>query len=151
MRRGAGATQQPVASRDAILIDTGLLVALFDRREPLHAAARAWLAAVREPLWSVPSVWAEAAHFLPVRLRVALAHAAARGVVKTSAPDAAGYGRVATLLDRYADLDPDWTDAELIWLAESTGIRRIATLDTADFSIYRIHGRSAFDIVWPPR
>lgn len=140
---------RPVA-RDAILVDTGFLVALFDRRERLHAAARDWLARVREPLWTVPSVWVEAAHFLPARLRVALARTAAGGSIEVAAPDAVGYARVAALLDRYGDFDPDWADAELIWLAEAAGIHRIATLDAADFGVYRIHGRRAFDIVWPP-
>jgi len=142
------AVRRPVA-RDAILVDTGFLVALFDRRERLHAAAREWLARLREPLWTVPSVWVEAAHFLPGRMRVALARAAAGGSIVITAPDVAGYTRVAALLERYIDQDPDWADAELIWLAETAGIHRIATLDTADFGVYRIHGRHAFDIVWP--
>jgi len=34
----------------------------------------------------------------------------------------------------------------LIWLAEATGITRIATLDVADFSVYRIHGRKRFEL-----
>lgn len=45
---------------------------------------------------------------------------------------------------------PDWADLALVWLAESAGMHRIATLDAADFSVYRINGRRAFDIVWPP-
>lgn len=150
-RRDTGTPASLPAARDAVLLDTGFLVALFDRREPLHAAAREWLARAREPLWTVPSVWVEAAYFLPARLRVALALTAAGGSIRIAAPDAAGYARVSALLDRYVDQDPDWADAELIWLAEASAIHRIATLDVADFGVYRIHGRRAFDIVWPPR
>ena len=138
-----------LSARRAILLDTGFLVALFDSRERLHAAARQWLALVRDPLWSVPSVWAEAANFLPARMRVALARMAAGGVVQVVAPAAEGYARVAALLERYATLDPDWVDAEPVWLAETAGIHRIAALDEADFHVYRIRGRRAFDIVWP--
>ena len=69
-RRDSGGTLSRAAARDAILVDTGFLVALFDTRAPLHAAARDWLVRVREPLWTVPSVWVEAAYFLPGRLRV---------------------------------------------------------------------------------
>jgi hypothetical protein len=36
---------------------------------------------------------------------------------------------------------------ELVWLAEKLDIRRIATLDVADFSVYRIHGRVRFELV----
>ena len=147
--RSASGDTRPLPPRDAVLIDTGFLVALFDRRERLHASATAWLSGERRSLWTVPSVVVEAAHFLPGRPRVALARAASAGVVHVAAPDAAAYGRVAVLLERYADLDPDWADAELVWLAETAGIASVATLDSADFSVYRLHGRRAFDIVWP--
>jgi hypothetical protein len=53
---------------------------------------------------------------------------------------------MAVLFRKYADIDPDWADLALIWLAESTGISRIATLDVADFSVYRIHGRKRFEL-----
>ena len=148
-RSAAAVTAQAPAPRDAVLLDTGFLVALFDRREPLHASAGSWLAANRQPLWSAPSVFNEAAHFLPGRLLAALARLGAQSVVRVCAPDAAGYARIAELLERYTDMDPDWADIELVWLAETAGIRRIATLDVADFGVYRIHGRRAFEIVWP--
>ena len=146
---GASADTRPLLPRDAVLIDTGFLVALFDRRERLHESARAWLIGERRALWTVPAVVVEAAHFLPGRERVALARAAASGLVHVVAPDAADYGRVVLLLERYADLDPDWADIELVWLAEAAGIHRIATVDSADFGVYRLHGRRMFDIVWP--
>jgi predicted nucleic acid-binding protein len=133
-----------------VLLDTGFLVSLIDDREPFHDAAVRWLSQQRRSLWSVPAVLAETAHFVPGWLRPQLARAAASGLVRISAPDAAGYARIASLLEKYADMLPDWADIELIWLAESGGVHRIATLDAADFGVYRIHGRRAFDIVWPP-
>ena len=39
-----------------------------------------------------------------------------------------------------------WADISLVWLAETTGITRIATLDVTDFSVYRIHGRKRFEL-----
>ena len=140
---------RPLPPRDAVLIDTGFLVALFDRRERLHASAARLARRRATGAGTVPAVVVEAAHFLPGRRRVALARAAAAGVLHVAVPVAAVYGRVALLLKRYAELDPDWADTELVWLAETTGIHRIATLDRADFGVYRLHGRRAFDIVWP--
>ncbi len=134
---------------DAVLLDTGFLVSLMDDSEPLHAAAVSWLSRQRRPLFSVSAVMVETAHFIPGWLRPQLARAASAGLVRVSAPDVAGYGRIAWLLEKYAGLNPDWADCELIWLAEAAGIHRIATLDAKDFGIYRIHGRKAFDIVWP--
>jgi hypothetical protein len=98
------------------------------------------------PLLTVAPVLSEAAFFLPARLRVALASLTARGIFQVHAPDAAGYARIAQLFGTYADQDPDGADRELVWLAEATGIHRIATLDVADFNIYRINGRKRFEL-----
>ena len=127
-----------------VLLDTGVLVALFDRLDIHHDAAAAWMASHSAPLLTVAPVLSEAAFFLPARLRVELAGLAARGVFQVRQPDSTGYARVAQLFDKYADQNPDWADLELVWLAETTGIHRIATLDVADFSVYRIHGRKRF-------
>ena len=54
--------------------------------------------------------------------------------------------RSATLMDKYADRPMDLAAATLVALAEHRGERRIFTLD-ADFTIYRIHGRTRFDVV----
>lgn len=98
------------------------------------------------PMLTVAPVLSEAAFFLPARLRAALAGMAARGVFEVHQPDAQGYKRIAQLFEKYSDQDPDWADLELVWLAESTGVHRIATLDVTDFSVYRIHGRKRFEL-----
>lgn len=134
------------AAQAPVLVDTGVLVALFDRLDAHHGAVARWLASNRSPLLTVAPVLTEAAFFLPVRLRTALAGLAARGVLRLHYPDADGYIRIAQLFTKYADQDPDWADVELVWLAESTGVTRIATLDVADFSVYRIHGRKRFEL-----
>ena len=69
-----------------------------------------------------------------------------RGALHSHRPDAAGYSRIAVLLRIYAERDPDWSDIALVGRAEATGINRIATLDVADFSAYRIHGRKRFEL-----
>jgi predicted nucleic acid-binding protein len=121
-------------------------VALFDRLDAHHSAAAAWFARLSAPLHTVAPVLSEAAFFLPPRLRGALAQLAARGILQIHQPDLVGYSRIAQLFDKYVDQDPDWADLELVWLAESSGIHRIATLDVADFSIYRIKGRKRFEL-----
>jgi predicted nucleic acid-binding protein len=129
-----------------VLLDTGVLVALFDRLDPHHSAASAWMGGHRGPLLTVAPVLSESAFFLPPRLRSSLAELPARGVLQVHHPDADGYARMAELFLKYADQKPDWADLELIWLAETTGITRIATLDIADFSVYRIKGRKRFEL-----
>ena len=142
--------RQPLAQgtsrRPPVLIDTGILVALFDRLDAHHDAAVAWAGRNDSALHTVVPVLTEASFFLPARLREALAGLAANGALELHHPDAAGYARIAQLFAKYADQNPDWADMELVWLAETTGIARIATLDVADFSVYRIHGRKRFEL-----
>ena len=130
----------------AVLLDTGVLVALYARDDPAHGAATGWLARFHGELHTVEPVLTEAAFFLPARTRAMLAELAAGGSLHLHHPDAAGHSRIAALLRKYADIDPDWADIELVWLAETSGIKRIATLDVADFSVYRIHGRARFEL-----
>jgi predicted nucleic acid-binding protein len=134
----------PATEASRVIIDTGPLVALYARDDPGHDAAARWLAGFHGSLHTVEAVLAEAASFLPPRARSALAELATRGVLQLHHPDGAGLARMAELLRKYADLDPDWADIALVWLAESTGIDHIATLDVADFSALRIHGRRRF-------
>lgn len=129
-----------------ILVDTGLLIAVFDNRDAHHRSANRWLSECHAALHTVGPVLSEAGFFLPARSKRALAGLAADGTLAVHLPDAAGFARIAQLFDHYGDRDPDWADMELVWLAESRGIYRIATLDLADFGVYRIHGRRRFEI-----
>lgn len=130
----------------SILVDSGPLIALFDDRDPHHAAAKRWLAACRAALHTVGPVLCEASFFLPIRWKPALAGLAAVGTLTVHLPDVAGLARIGQLFEQYRDRDPDWADLELVWLAETLGVNRIATLDVTDFGIYRIHGRRRFEL-----
>jgi len=140
--KGTASTSPPAG----VLLDTGVLVALYARDDPHHAAADRWLAGFRGQLHSVEPVLAEAAFFVPAAVRAALAELVERGAIRIHHPDAAAHARIAALLRKYTDLDPDWADICLVWLAEVSGISRIATLDVTDFSTYRIHGRKRFEL-----
>jgi predicted nucleic acid-binding protein len=133
-----------MARPDDALLDTGILVAVLRADDAMHQAAVNWLAHSPCQLHTVEPVFSEVAFFLPARQRAALADLAATGTIQVHRPDAAAYRRIGAILRKYTDLDPDWADAMLVWLAEESGIHRIATLDVRDFSTYRIHGRSKF-------
>jgi predicted nucleic acid-binding protein len=135
-----------VAAGGAVLLDTGVLVALYARDDPWHRPVTQWLAGFRGTLHTVEAVLTETAFFLPARARSVVAELAAAGMFQVHCPDAAAYARMAELLRKYADKDPDWADIALVWLAEAAGIHRIATLDVADFNVYRINGRKRFEL-----
>ncbi len=127
-------------------MDTGPLVALYAHDDGRHAAVAQWMAGFGGSLHTIEPVLTEAAFFLPVRGRAVLADLATQGHLQVHPVDAAGHSRIAALMRKYADIDPDWADLALVWLAETTGIHRIATLDVVDFSVYRIHGRKRFEL-----
>ena len=138
----------PLAADHGVLLDTGPLVALYARNDKHHAAVARWMAKFEGQLHTVEPVLTEAAYFLPARMRPILAELVARGTVVLHRPASTEYVRIAELLRKYADRDPDWADIALVWLAEASGVHRIATLDVADFNVYRIKGRKRFELEW---
>ena len=135
-----------VASPAAALLDSGVLIALHVRNDPCHADAIRWFQNFRGVLHTVEAVLTETAYFIPPSARGRLAEFAASGALRMHGIDVAARARMAALFRKYADQDPDWADLALVWLAESTGIARIATLDVTDFSVYRINGRKRFEL-----
>lgn len=147
-RRSSPAPREsgPWDSRQAVILDTGVLVALYARDDAHHETAKRWLATLHGALHTVEAVLVEAAFFLPPRASSEVARLVASGTIRVHVPDANGYERIATLFVTYADRDPDWADMSLVWLAETLGVVRIATLDVTDFSVYRVHGRKRFEL-----
>ena len=57
------------------------------------------------------------------------------------------YADIGAIIGRYSDLDPDFADAAIVWLADKTSCRAILTVDTRDFGIYRLKGNKRFEVV----
>lgn len=135
------------------LVDTGAIVALFNRNDPHHDDAARWFKGFRGQLLTTEAVVTETAYVLaasPVHRRAALAwvgRGRAAGLLRVE--PVSDHSMVSKILDRYADLPCDYADATLIELAERTGIAAIATIDQRDFSIYRLRGRKRFRILLP--
>lgn len=136
----------------AFLIDTGPLIAAFDRREPHHEWAAAQLRSLSPPLVTCEAVLSEAA-FLLMRNRRSPALAlrmAERGIVQIapvmeSARDAK---RLEQMIERYSSVPMSFADACLVLLAERFPGAQLLTLD-ADFHIYRTANRRAIPLLTP--
>ncbi len=51
-------------------------------------------------------------------------------------------------IERYSERrEMDFADASLVWLAQTTGCRRIMTTDVRDFNRYRVAGTKKFEIL----
>jgi predicted nucleic acid-binding protein len=130
-----------------LVVDTGFLVALYRRRDGLHADAVSFLRENRAPLVTVSAVIAEACYFLGTPAKVELLKWVARGGIAVADVPVDAYPVLATLLTRYANLDLDFTDVALVWLADLIGERAILTVDDRDFAVIRLKGKRRFELV----
>ncbi len=133
-----------------ILTDAGPLVALYDRADEDHDACRRVAQQVQGPMISTWPVFTEVMHLLRGRggrrAQSALWRLWHDGKLDLVDLDRTTTLRAADLMEKYADVPMDLADATLVAVAEARGLNRIFTLD-ADFHVYRLKGRRAFEIV----
>lgn len=123
-----------------ILVDTGPLVALFDRKDDHHGRCAGILRGIREPLCTTVAVLTEAFHMLEPqsigsdRLREFIAKSA----MSVWFMDLRSLTRAFELMELYADRPMDLADASLVVAAEDLETRKIFTIDRNDFATYRV-------------
>jgi uncharacterized protein len=132
------------------LTDGGPLIALIDADEADHRLCVDTLGQLSLPLVTTWPAFTEAMYPLARAGGATGRHALWTLVfserLQIADLDRHALERSAALMDKYADRPMDLADATLVALAEQRGSRRIFTLD-ADFTIYRIHGRTRFEVV----
>ena len=131
----------------SVLLDTGPLVALFQRNDSYHSRAAAWFKNQRGPILTTQAVLTEAWHLVSDAARVPLVRFAS-AVCELREFDAEGQLRIVKALERYQDLPMDYADATLLALAEIEKVSSIATLDVNDFSVYRMANGKAMKLVF---
>jgi len=137
-------------SAGSIIVDTGPLVALLNRREQHHEWVKAALRDVRPPLLTCEAVIAEASYLLR-RLDVgarALMALLARQAVKISFRLDEEHEAVARLMTKYADVPMSLADACLVRMSENLTRARVMTFD-ADFRVFRRVGRQVVPVTMP--
>jgi uncharacterized protein len=130
-----------------VLVDSGFLVALGIARDPRHRAARDFLDAFEGELLVPAPVVTETCYFLSTAGKVRLLDWLHKAPCKILDLPVSAYPRVREILARYADLDPDFTDAAIVWLAEKSACRDILTVDVRDFSVFRLQKGRRFTLV----
>ncbi|HZJ16657.1 MAG TPA: PIN domain-containing protein [Chthoniobacteraceae bacterium] len=131
----------------AVLADSGFLVALGIRRDPRHEAAKSFLAGYKGEIIVPAPVIVETCYFLSIAGRMRLLDWISEGGAKVAELPSAAYADIGSIIGRYADLEPDFTDAAIVWLAETTACRSVLTVDTRDFGIYRLKSGKRFEVV----
>lgn len=132
-----------------VIADTGFWLALANRNDRHHPAAKEALDALNEGLITTWPVLTETCHLFARRLSVdaelALIRSITRGAAQVFSLDAADLPRVEELIKKYSDLPMDLADASLVILAERIGHGRILSTDQRDFRTYRWKNRAPFE------
>jgi predicted nucleic acid-binding protein len=120
-----------------VLADTGPLVAMLNRRDRHHARARQYIDSFHGQMLSTWPVVAEVCHLVPTQAGMRFMQwVAAGGLHLVDVPDR-HKREIASLIERYADRPMDIADATLLWVAATTGVFDIITVDEAGFAAYR--------------
>jgi predicted nucleic acid-binding protein len=125
------------------LVDSGPLIALFDRDDRDHRRVRVFLE--RNPL-RLTTTWpvlTEVCALLPRRAEMDFLEFVARGGLKVENLTESDVTEILALSRKYADLPMDFADASLVVLAAKSGLDAILSLD-ADFGVYRLPGKKTF-------
>lgn len=120
-----------------MLVDTGVLVALIDRDDPWHAAARDTFLAARLPVLTTWAVLAEAFYLAQKRGYADKMSGLVRKAVEIAPIETRELPAVLDLMARYADRPMDLADATLVHIATRERIGDILTIDHNDFETYR--------------
>ena len=125
----------------ALILDTGPLFAILDRRDAAHVACRRLIDAAHEPLVIPTPVLVEVDYWVRKWLNagvwVALLDDIAAGAYTVEDLTAQDYQRVRQLCDRYADSDIGFVDAAVLAIVERLGETKLATLDHRHFALLR--------------
>jgi uncharacterized protein len=128
-----------------MLVDTGVLIALLDRRDPNHQ--RCIAAAQQLPNAPLTTTWCcltEAMYFMgklggfTAQQGLWTLLLSKRILLRTPTET-----RMAELMEKFQDTPMDLADASLVALAEELGTTQIFTLDS-DFHVYRTSRGEAF-------
>jgi predicted nucleic acid-binding protein len=128
-----------------VVVDSGPLVALFDNSDQLHSAAMAFIRSFDGELITTLAAVTEVCYLLDFSRAAQLDFLTwlGSGAVRLVGLEANDLARVIELMEKYADLPMDFTDATLVAIAEHWKVRDVASADS-DFDVYRYGNQLPF-------
>ena len=128
-----------------ILIDSGPLIALFDRSDKYHQASTEFIKKNRSELVTTIASITEVLHLLDFsrNAQVDFLSWVDSGAVTVESITADDFQRIRELIVKYSGLPMDFADACLVFLGEKMNISKVATIDR-DFDVYRLKGKRLF-------
>jgi predicted nucleic acid-binding protein len=135
---------------NAVILDTGPLVALLNRRDDHHQWVRDVLDTIEPPIFTCEAVISEAC-FLVRHLsggQDAILDLLARDVVRVEFRLAAEIAPLRALMKKFANVPMSLADACLVRMTEQQPQSEVLTLDS-DFKIYRRNKRQVVPTLMP--
>jgi predicted nucleic acid-binding protein len=134
----------------AAIVDTGPLVAFFDRREQHHRWVSDRFDELATPLLVCERVLVEAMHLLArhPEAQDALFELLQSGVIALAFEIDGHVAALRKLLQKYRDRPMSLADACIVRMAEIHDRHAVLTLDS-DFLVYRKHGRASLTLISP--
>jgi uncharacterized protein len=134
----------------AAIVDTGPLVAFFDRAERHHRWVTERVEELEAPLLVCEPVLTEAMYLLAPypRAQDALFELLQNGALNVAFRIEESIDTLRKLMHKYRDTPMSLADACVVRMAEIHERHAILTLD-ADFSVYRKHGRVPLTLIRP--
>lgn len=132
------------------IIDSGPLVAFYDRKDQWHGWAHEQMSALPPPLTTTEPVLTEACFLLQrgTGKPGVILRAVQRGILQIAFDVETEAAALETLMNRYANVPMSLADASLVRLSELHRDSRVFTLDR-DFRQYRRHGRQVIPLIAP--
>ena len=120
------------------LIDSGPLIALFDKDDKYYESIKTFLKTYEGVLFTSWAVITEVLHMLNfnVEVQIDFLKWIQRGGVDVVELSQSNISRIIDLSEKYSDVPMDFADATLIIISELKNIDEIISIDS-DFYIYR--------------
>jgi predicted nucleic acid-binding protein len=135
-----------------VVIDTGPLVALLNRRDHQHAWAKKVLDTIEPPIVTCEAVISEACYLLKDfdGGRDAVLALVSRNVIKCDFRLASEVDAVRALIKKFSYIPMSLADACLVRMTELDGKAVVLTMDS-EFRVYRRNRRQTIPTMMPPR
>ena len=136
--------------KSQVIVDTGPLVALLNRRDMHHKWIVQQLQDIQPPMITCEAVLAEATYLTRAvpDARAALIEMLGEGFLNTGMALADQYSAILAMVRRYKNVPMSLADACLVRLAELYPQSLLLTLDS-DFAVYRKNGRQVISAICP--
>lgn len=132
------------------LIDSGALVAYYNKGDQFHSAVREYFETYRgklltsepvptEVMWLLKSDWRVQNEFLKD---------VSTELFELVKLEIQNFQRIKELNEKYCDRPADFADLTIVAIGERLGILKVVSLDS-DFDIYRTHSEKTFVQLFP--